>query len=168
MNPQANNSPSRDPAAINTRAAAAVGSHRLRTRILTSLALLFGFVAIATSLGLAWSYYIFVLPRQTETIQHGSQAFIPHNAPAQPPSTEEALQRIDRHLRMEAEVSRALGVGTSILAAAVGALGLGTLVLLLLVMLNRRTALNQLNVSLTEISRQLRQAYAAQPNPPRS
>jgi len=170
MNPQAN-SPLLHPAAINERVTAGIRSHRLRMRILTSLALLFGFLALATSLGLAWSYFVFILPRQTEMMQEGSQAFVHHsgtNTVSEPLATQEALQRIERHLRMEAQVSRTLGLGTFILAIAVGALGLGTLVLLLVVILNRRAGLNQLNVSLAEISRQLREASTPRANPPPS
>jgi hypothetical protein len=44
-----------------------------------------------------------------------------------------------------------------VVAAAVGLLGLGTLTLLTVVILNRRVALNQINMSLAEISSQLRE-----------
>ena len=47
--------------------------------------------------------------------------------------------------------------GTVVLAAAVGLLGLGTLTLLRVVILNRRVALNQINASLAGISSQLRE-----------
>ena len=47
--------------------------------------------------------------------------------------------------------------GTVVLAAAVGLLGLGTLTLLTVVILNRRVALNQINASLAGISSQLRE-----------
>jgi hypothetical protein len=42
-------------------------------------------------------------------------------------------------------------------ALAVGVLGLGTLILLMVVILNRRVALNQINASLAQISKQLRE-----------
>ena len=46
-------------------------------------------------------------------------------------------------------------------ALSVGVLGLGTLTLLTVVILNRRVALNQINVSLAQISRQLQDLQTA-------
>src|SRR4029079_13717951 len=51
----------------------------------------------------------------------------------------------------------AIGVGTALVAGSVGLLGLGTLLLVSLVLINRRVTLRQLRVSLADISLQLKQ-----------
>jgi hypothetical protein len=150
--------PPADPGAIKGRVIAALRSHRLKIRLLSTGAFLFGFLALASSIGLAWSYFNFVLPRQTQMLEE-SEAFVQRsgtNSVAEPLAAQEAIQRIDRALLMQISVSRTIGVGTSMLAVAVGALGLGTLVLLLVSILSRRATLTQLNAGLAEISSQLR------------
>ena len=71
-------------------------------------------------------------------------------------TVEETLQRLDRFLGVEIFMTHVISMGTTIVAAAVGVLALGTLVLVLVVMLNRRVTLNQINVSLAQISSQLK------------
>ena len=51
------------------------------------------------------------------------------------------------------------------MAVAVGASGLGTLILLTVVVLNRRIALNQINANLAQISNQLRELQAGRGGP---
>ena len=54
-------------------------------------------------------------------------------------------------------MTTAIGVGTALVAGSVGLLGLGTLLLVSLVLINRRVALRQISVSLADISLQLKQ-----------
>ncbi len=60
----------------------------------------------------------------------------------------------------------AVSMGTTVSAIVVGILGLGTLVLLTAVVLNHRIALHQINVSLAQISHQLRELQNAQSSGP--
>jgi hypothetical protein len=52
-------------------------------------------------------------------------------------------------------------MGTTLVAVVVGVLSLGTLVLLIVVILNRRVTLNQINVSLAQIAHQLRELQSS-------
>ena len=150
--------PSQDLSAINDRITATVRSHRIKIRVLSTVAFMFGFLAIATSLGLAWSYVVFVLPRQSQMVEDGlvaMQQAKTHPATEPVPTSDDTMQ-IHRFLSMQADMVRSVSVGTSMLALAVGVLGLGTLVLLTVVILSRRSTLDHVNTSLVEISQQLR------------
>jgi hypothetical protein len=56
-------------------------------------------------------------------------------------------------------------MGVTVVAIAMGLLGLGTLILLTMVVLNRRVALNQINDSLVQISNQLRKLQTERGGP---
>jgi hypothetical protein len=94
---------------------------------------------------------------------NGSQEIVQQlgNPTGQPATGQDAVKRIENWVRQEALLSRVVGTGTSMLALAVGVLGLSTMLLLLVVILNRRVALNQVNTSLAEISNQLREMHNA-------
>jgi len=72
----------------------------------------------------------------------------------------ENLPRTDQILRNEVVLTYVASMGVTLVASAVGALGLGTLILLTVVVLNRRVTLNQVNASLAQISDQLRELQA--------
>ena len=137
---------------INTRVATAVNAHRTKVRVLMSMALLFGFLAIAASILIVAIYPVMYLPKQKEIIKQAETALIQ----AKIETVEEKLQRLDRFLGVEIFMTHVISMGTTIVAAAVGILALGTLVLMLVVMLNRRVTLNQINASLAQISSQLK------------
>ncbi|MBI3417656.1 MAG: hypothetical protein HY043_20380 [Verrucomicrobia bacterium] len=136
---------------INARVATAVSAHRTKVRVLTSLALVFGFLAVAVSLMIVAFYPIMYLPKQKEIIKQAEAAL----TQAKTETVEETVQRLDKFLGVEIFMTHVISMGTTIVAAAVGILALGTLVLVLVVMLNRRATLHQINVSLTQISGQL-------------
>ena len=136
---------------INARVATAVNAHRTKVRVLMSMALLFGFLAIAASILIVVFYPVMYLPKQKEIIKQAETALIQ----AKIETVEEKLQRLDRFLGVEIFMTHVISMGTTIVAAAVGILALGTLVLVLVVMLNRRATLHQINVSLAQISGQL-------------
>ena len=48
---------------------AAVRSHRLKLRVMTSVAFLFGFLAVATGIFIVWFYLIMYLPKQRQMIE---------------------------------------------------------------------------------------------------
>jgi hypothetical protein len=76
-------------------------------------------------------------------------------------SAEASVKRIDNFLRTEVILTYVISAGVTVVAFAVGALGLGTLILLAVVVLNRRVTLNQINASLAQISNQLRDLQTA-------
>jgi Na+/citrate or Na+/malate symporter len=149
------NPPMPDPGAINQRVKAAVHSHRIKLRWLTTAAFVFGFVAIATSIFIVWFYLNICLPKQKAMFDASQKAV--EQAKTSTDSAEAGVKRIDNLLRDEVVLTYVLSVGVTLVALAVGALGLGTLILLTVVVLNRRATLNQINASLAQISNQLRE-----------
>ena len=138
---------------INVRVAAAVKAQRNRIRALTSMALLFGFLAIGASILIVAFYPVMYLPKQKELIRRAEAAA----TQAKTETTEESLRRLDKFVGAEILMTHVISMGTTIVAAAVGILALGTLVLVLVVVLNRRATLNQINASLAQISIQLKE-----------
>jgi len=168
MNPEIN-SPAPDGGAINQRVKAAVHSHRIKLRVLTTVAFAFGFLAIATSIFIVWFYVIMYLPKQRQMLQDSKraveQAKTNAGSATQDVRPVENLPRAEEFLRNEAVLTWVLSMGVTVVALAVGALGLGTLVLLTVVVLNRRVTLNQINTSLAQISQQLRELQTARGGP---
>ena len=138
---------------INARVAAAVKAQRNRIRALTSMALLFGFLAIGASILIVAFYPVMYLPKQKELIRRAEAAA----TQAKTETTEESLRRLDKFVGAGIFMTHVISMGTTIVAAAVGILALGTLVLVLVVVLNRRATLNQINASLAQISIQLKE-----------
>ena len=64
---------------------------------------------------------------------------------------------MDTFLGVPLAFTHVISMATTLLAIAVGVLGLGTLILLAVVILNRRATLHQVNASLAQISNQLRE-----------
>ena len=161
-------SPPLDPSDLNQRVTAAVRSHGTKIRVLTSVAFLFGFLTVAASVLFVAGYLIFYLPKQKQMLRDAEIAAQQANSrPAGEESVPDAIKRIDRFLGVQIVMSYAVSMGTTGLAIVVGVLGLGTLVLLTVVVLNRRVALQQINVSLAQISEQLRELQAQRnPGPP--
>ena len=152
MNDQSKN-PLPDINEINSRVAAAVQSHRTKLRILTGAALTLGSIAVAISLVILVFYPVMYLPKQKDLLQRAQAAA----TQAQTETTEETVKRLDKFVRVEILMTHVVSMGTTIVAAAVGALALGTLVLVLVVTINRRTTLSQINISLAQISGQLKE-----------
>jgi len=153
------NHPSSDFAGINDRVTAAVRSHRVKIRVLTGVAFLFGFLAIATSIALVWFYLILYLPKDKQVMRDAEIAAQRAKASpaAGPASVEDAVNRLNTFLGVQIVFTHVISMATTILALAVGVLGLGTLILLSVVILNRRATLSQVNASLAQISDELRQ-----------
>jgi hypothetical protein len=141
---------------VHQRVKAAVKAHRLKLRVLTTIAFVLGFAAIITSLLVVWSYPVFVLPRQKELGAMNLRDQFNTNGIASA-SRHYSEEQIARLLVNHVETSKITTAGTVVVALAVGLLGFGTLTLLAVVILNRRVALNQINSSLAEISGQLRE-----------
>lgn len=151
--------PDVDPVALNERVTTAVRSHRIKLRLLTSVALLLGFLAVAVSILIVWCYVISYLPKQRQMIEDAEKAVqqAKTNSISGPTVIEAEVKRIDRFLGVQIFLTHVVSMGVTVTAFAVGVLGLGTLVLLMVVILNRRVALSQINASLAQISQQLRQ-----------
>ena len=158
-----NQSPNLDPVAIHDRVTAAVRSQATKTRILTSIAFLFGFLAVTASVLFVCAYLVLYLPKQKQILRNAeavAQSARPV-AGGKEESVPEAIKRIDQFLGVEIILTHVVSMGMTAIAIMVGVLALGTLVLLTIVVLNRRATLHQINVSLAQISSQLRELQAA-------
>lgn len=124
-------------------------------KILTSAALFFGFLAIAASVAIVSAYFVLYRPKQLQLLRDvtiAAQAAQPTPAPGENPPP----RKLD-FPSVQATMTHVLSFGTMLVAVAVGFLAAGTLVMLALVVLQRRAALHQINVSLVQISGQLKE-----------
>ena len=53
-----------NPSPNSDLAATAVRSHRIKIRVMTTVAFLLGFLAMITGILIVWSYPVFMLPKQ--------------------------------------------------------------------------------------------------------
>lgn len=150
MNSQANQ-PMPDSEQINQRIATAVRSHRIKLRVLTGVAYLFGISAIVASLRLVWLWRAVYWPMQEHLMKQIEAA-----SPAAAATSGDNLKRILELLDQETLHTAMVSMGAAGVALSVAVLGFGTLVLMTVVVLNRRVTLNQINASLAQISSQLR------------
>jgi len=157
MNPKPN-SATPNPDALQQHVKQGVAAHRMKVRVLSTLTIALGLTTTITSLILAWNYPMFILPKQREMLAEAGQLVDQFNrdAAATAPS-ENVDKQIGRLLALEIQTSNHITAGTAIVAVAVGLLGLSTLILSTVVILNRRVTLNQINTSLAQISSQLRE-----------
>ena len=151
MNPQPI-PPAPDAGAINELVKTAVHSHRIKLRILTTAAFVFGIAAIAASIYIA-SFWVMMKSMQVEVFRDFPRSV----QQAKSETIEQSVQRINKMLSIEAFLTQMASTQATALALAVVMLGLGMLILLTVVVLNRRVALNQINNSLAQISNQLRE-----------
>jgi uncharacterized membrane protein len=163
MNHQTN-PPTSNAGAINELVKAAVHSHRIILRVLTTAAFVFGFVAIAASMLVA-SLCLHQWPWQSEILKDLPYPKTVDQAKPNTEPAEDRLKRIERIIHQEAFMTRMASTEATGVALAVSVLGLGTLILLTVVILNRRIALNQINNSLAQISNQLRELQAGRGGP---
>lgn len=150
-----------NPSPIPDLAATAVRSHRIKIRVMTTVAFLLGFLAMVTGILIVWTYPILMLPKQKELARGAEilvRQFQTNSAAAQPMGGNPGKQ-MGYILAAEVQMNRVTSMGAVVVALAVGVLGLGTLILLTVVILNRRVALNQINDSLAQISKQLRELH---------
>ncbi len=156
-------SPNLDPVALNDRVTTAVQSHKTKLRLMTTLAFLLGFLAIAVSIFIVWFYLIMYLPKQRHMIQEAEAAVQQAKSASAsgPASVAEDVKRIDKFLGVQIVLTYVISAGVTLVGGSVGVLALGTLTLLTVVILSRRVTLNQINVSLAQISNQLRELPTA-------
>ena len=138
------------PSTFNHQVNTAVRAHRGKIRLLTGVAFLFGFLAIVTSVALVWCYLMLYLPKDKQIMRDAAEiAMKQHQAG-------DLVTPNEQFLRAQIALTHVISVGVTLLSVAVGVLALGTLILAAVVTLNRRVTLNQINVSLAQISDQLR------------
>src|SRR4030095_13421909 len=140
----------------NGRIRAALKSHQRKIRVLTAVAFLFGFFSIAGSVAVVSCYFVAYLPKQMQLLRDVTVAAREagvNSARAEAQAGTRGAAKFD-FPSVQATMTYALSIGVTFLAAALGMLALGTLVLLAVVVLQRRTTLTQINTSLAQISEQ--------------
>jgi hypothetical protein len=128
---------------------------------LTAVTVAFWIIAVIASVGVLVAYCIFYAPKEKQIMSEYEwlgHLVVRTNSPAgsQPAGRMSTDQALALHFMMNAAVTR----GLLITAASVIAISAGTLTTLLLVVLNRRVTLQQINHSLARISDQLKQVQA--------
>lgn len=148
-----------DLSAIHERVAAGVRSHQRKIRALTGTALVLGFLAVAASVVIVSAYFGFYRPKEKEVLRQvtlAAERAKANPAPAEAGTASGPKLPFD-FPSVQATMTFFHSVVITLLAGAVGLLALGTLVLLAVVILNRRVSLQQINASLAQISTQLKE-----------
>ena len=160
MNENQRQSVDKNPA-VNDRILRTVKRQQRVSRVLTCLALLFGFTAIAASIALVVAYCVLYLPKQKQLLQdyqRWSAAGL-HNYAPNPGDLKNTQQLAQAHILM----THVSSMGTMLVATSVGVLGGGTLVMLIVIVLNRRLTLSQINAALAQISAQIKELQSKPP-----
>ncbi|MBI1840805.1 MAG: hypothetical protein HYR88_08165 [Verrucomicrobia bacterium] len=164
-NPLDPSSETTDLASISQRATASIRASQRRVRILSSLALLLGFLAVAASALVVSTYFIFYRPKEKEVLRQVTLAA--ERAQKNPPAADGApAARLPFDFpSVQATMTFFHSLAIALLAGAVGLLAVGTLIVLAVLLLNRRATLEQVGSSLAQISSQLRELQFQKPPP---
>jgi hypothetical protein len=158
--PTANPSPGGEAYEMNDAVMKKLKSYRWKGRALTTMALGAGLLSIVAGIFLVWANSGFIFPQVRLLVQNSGVA--------QSSDTNSISQtNVDdsSHLTLsdgttvnrQVMVTLMLGKAMNVTSLSVTLLGLGTLLTLLLVILNRQVTLRHLNTSLTQISNQIKE-----------
>lgn len=156
-----------DFSAISERVTAGVRMHQRKIRALTSAAFLLGFLAIAASVLIVSGYFVLYRPKEKEVLRQvtaAAERAKQNPAPAQGGAAPESKLPFD-FPSVQATMTFFHSVVITALAVAVGLLAMGTLVLLAVVILSRRATLDQINMSLAQISAKLQAMQPSKTTP---
>lgn len=143
---------------LNARILTAVTAIRWKSRLLTLVALSFGFLSIVASLAVVASYFVVYRPKERAIFAEwraSEQADAVKTESGEELVTEKALKRRLIPLEISAGNTIAMAFCIALIAAAVALLSGGTLVTLTLVLWHRRVSLRQVNESLEQIDQRL-------------
>jgi len=164
MNPSTSTPPASAPEAnaIHKRVITGVRSHQRTIRVLSSLAFLLGFLAIAASIVIVSAYFVLYRPKEKQLLREVTLAAQQAQQAKQTQGTAADAPKLNfDYPSIQATHTYFLSICILLTALSVGLLALGSLVLLAVVALNRRVTLNQINTSLAQISAQLRELHDA-------
>lgn len=127
-------------------------------KTLTAAAVLFWTLAVIASVGILVFYTVFYAPKEKQIFRdyesYGHIRFTPA-APAGDPPSDPRTANLEKALGIHFTLSWVMAKGILATSISVIVLSCGTLTTLLLVILNRRVTLRQINHSLAQISSQL-------------
>lgn len=147
-----------DASNLNEKIMGALRSQLRLGRALMALALALGILSIVASIALAWANVMLVMPMERLLLADypASAQRAGKNAEGNPTLPREELDW--RHI----QVTAAHGKAMFLTAASIALLASGTLVILILVIFNRRVTLRQINLSLAQISNQIKELQRGQ------
>jgi len=159
-NDQPESTPEGENIQMQQRILGAVHRQQLHSRWLAGVALMLGLVSIVASIGIVSFYFVFYRPKEKQLLRDLPNVI--YNASSSTATNQIAPEeRVPRPhydpVRAHLFMTFVIGVGTALVAGSVGLLGLGTLLVVTLVLLNRRVTLRQINASLADISLQLKE-----------
>jgi hypothetical protein len=132
-----------------------------KSRLLTSVALGVGVLCIGAAVLLMWGNSVVIFPAIQMLIKQSAAAQHPGmiaGAPSQTNAVDESPKLSDGTVvDQQVLVTLMLGKSMYVMSREVGLLGVGTLLTLLLVIFNRRVTLRQINISLAQISAQIKE-----------
>jgi hypothetical protein len=148
MNPEPN-----DSSKMTDNIMRSLRSQQRTGRALIAIALILGILSIVASIGIAWANVVLVMPMQRLLLEDYPTAIQQSgkNSEGKKPLSREQLDW--RHVQTTAAYGKAIFLTDASIALLAG----GTLVILLLVIVNRRVALRQISVSLAQISQQIQE-----------
>lgn len=128
-------------------------------RLLTTIALAIGLLAIAGGILIMWANARFVFPQVNLLVQQSGAAHAVSTNSVAALNSPNQLFTLGDGTKVDQQVLVTLLLGKSICVTslALTLLGLGTMLTLLLVIFNRRVTLRQVNASLAQISAQIRE-----------
>ena len=137
---------------------AGINSHRRTISALTTAAFAIGFLTIIASIVVVFCYVVFYQPKQNELLKQVLAAALAQQPTAGSEQKPDHGAAAEVNIRSaQAALTGALSYGVVFLSIAIGCLALGTIIMLALIMLQRRATLAHISTSLAQISAQLKQ-----------
>lgn len=161
-NPTPNPSSRGDANELNEAVMKKLKSYRWKGRVLTTVALGVGLLSVLAGIILMWANSALIFPQvQLLVQQYGAAHPSTTNSMAQTNADSAILTLSDgTPVDRQVAVTLMMGKAMNVTSLSVALLGLGTLLTLLLVIFNRHVALRQINVSLAQISHQIKELQA--------
>lgn len=140
---------------LSNRVNAGVSLHQRKIRALAAAAFAFGFLTIVASIVVITLYTMFYQPKQNYLLkqvlsaaQAKQAAATSSDKTAAPPTPDIGAAQVT--------LTAALSYGVMFLAIAIGCLAIGTIVMVTLIVVQRRATLSHISTSLAQISEQLK------------
>ena len=156
MNP---NDPATSPGPADERVLQTLHLQQRRLRWLTAAGVAFWVLAVVISMGVLVGFYVFYAPKVRQMLaDYGAVGYlrVGGNQTTVDPAGDQRLANIEKALAIHFTMNYVATKGLLAVAISVVILSCATLATLLLVILNRRVTLGQINHSLARISEQLK------------
>jgi hypothetical protein len=139
----------------------ALHAHQRRLKWLTAVAIAFWSLAVIASVGVLLFFTVFYAPKEKQILKdYGTAGHLVARTNSPAGSQETGRMDTDHALGVHFMMTWVMTRGILATAISVIVLSCGTLTTLLLVILNRRVTLKQINYSLAQISEQLKELKA--------